>query len=431
MKKTSQKISPFDAYKARISNAAELLKLSPKERVALTTPDRILQKKLSIKVGKNKFSLPAYRVQFNNARGPYKGGIRFHPAADLDEVKALAALMAIKCAVVDIPMGGGKGGVQFDPKQFDRAGIEAVSRAFVRVFAAHLGPDTDVPAPDVYTNAEVMAFMLDEYEKVTGRSTPGMITGKPLALGGSLGRDTATARGGVAVLLALLKELGKHPRGTRVAIQGFGNAGYHAARLLHERGFLIVGLSDSRGTLVSPRGFNPEHIYQAKHAGDSITSFYCKGSVCDMGRMQKDSAQVLGPEEVLYADCDVLIPAALDGQIRADNAGKVKAGIILELANGPVTPEADVTLAKRKTVVVPDVLANAGGVTVSYFEWIQNRMGLPWTESQVFERLEEKMKAAFDGVSQMAHAHRSSLREAAFLVGAERIVTALHARGRV
>lgn len=431
MKKTPQKVSPFASYVQRMEHAAEILTLSSRELAALIKPDRILQKKISVKVGKKKLSLPAYRVQFNNARGPYKGGIRFHPAADLDEVKALAALMAIKCAVVDIPMGGGKGGVQFDPKLFDRRAIEAVSRTFVRAFAAHLGPDTDIPAPDVYTNAEVMAFMLDEYERITGQNAPAMITGKPLPLGGSLGRDTATARGGVTVLLELLKALGKDPRGVRVAIQGFGNAGFHAAQLLHERGFTIVGLSDSRGTLVSPRGFKPQEIYRAKHAGDSITSFYCKGSVCDMGRLEKDNARVLGPEEVLYTDCDVLIPAALDGQIRKDNVERVRAPIILELANGPITPEADAELNRHHTVVVPDVLANAGGVTVSYFEWVENRTGLTWTEREVFERLEKKMQVAFADVWKVAASRKLTLREAAFVLGAERLVAALRARGRV
>lgn len=419
-------MSPFENYRARLRHAAKALGLSLEETKRLETPDRILEKNIVVKRDDGtEVSLPAYRVQFNNARGPYKGGIRFHPGADLDEVKTLAALMAIKCAVVDIPMGGAKGGVQFNPKDFSRAEIERVSRAWVRAFSEHIGADKDIPAPDVYTNAEIMGYMLDEFQRITGRKEPGVITGKPIEHGGSQGRDTATAQGAVYVLESLRKALGIPAGELRVAIQGFGNAGAHAAEILHELGYPIVALSDSKGGIYRASGLKPEEVDRVKHEKDAITEMYCQGTVCDLGRLEKDQARIITNEELLTSDCDVLIPAALDNQLTARNAGDVKAKIVLEIANGPTSPEADAILAEKKVIVVPDVLANAGGVTVSYFEWLQNRSGESWSEQEVMARLQPIMEKAFEAVWHEAQAHTVTPRDAAFLLGVRRIVEAI------
>lgn len=432
MKKTHSVTNPFESYLTRLRHAALALALSKAQLKALENPNKIIERdiKITLDNGKKK-TLRAYRVQFNNARGPYKGGIRFHPGANLDEVKALAAAMALKCAVVNIPMGGGKGGVQLNPKEYNRAEIERVSRAFARAMANFIGVDKDIPAPDVYTTPEIMGYMLDEYEKVKGRSEPGMITGKPLALGGSQGRDTATAQGAVYVLLDMLKASGLRTEGLRVAVQGFGNAGFHAARLLHALGFSIVGLSDSQGAIFRADGLDPMHVQKAKHEHDTITGLYCKGGVCDDERMKKDGASVGTNEELLETDCDILIPAALDNQLTKENAPRVKAKFILEIANGPTTPEADAIFEKRGVKVIPDVLANAGGVAVSYFEWIQNREGFYWTEEEVFEKLKPLMVAASQAVWHTAKEKNSSLRDAALLLAVERLAESLRARGVV
>lgn len=411
----------FDQYKARLKETAEILKLSPEEVAAFETPEKILEKKLSVTLGGKPTELPAYRVQFSSARGPYKGGIRFHPAADLDEVKALAAMMAIKCAVVDIPMGGGKGGVTFDPKASSKEEIFEVSRAWARAFASDIGPDKDIPAPDVYTNGEIMSVMLDEYEKVTGTKAPATFTGKPVSNGGIEGRDTATAMGGVYVLEAYVAEKGWSPADLKVAVHGFGNAGATAAQLLHERGYKIVGLADSKGAVMSNRGLDPMRFQEVKNQNKSIKEMYCHGSVCDEGMMEKDSVVVGDPNSVLTMDADILIPAALDGVITPEVARQMKAKVVLELANGPTLAEADAILEERTIDVIPDVLANAGGVTVSYFEWDQNLKGTVHTREDVNARLKEVMSKAWQGVSAFAKKHTVTFRKAAFALAVERI----------
>jgi len=427
---TSDAVDPFDSYITRLRRAADLLELSEAQRARLEKPDRIIERAIEItRDDGSREILHAYRVQFNNARGPYKGGIRFHPEANLSEVKALAAAMAIKCAVVNVPLGGGKGGVEFDPKQYSRAEIERVSRAFVRAMGDALGVDRDIPAPDVYTTPEIMGYMLDEYEQMVGRSEPGMITGKPLALGGSLGRDTATAQGGVYVLEELIDAMHLDRSKLRIAVQGFGNAGYHIARSLHASGYTIVGLSDSRSALMSERGLDPVRVYKAKHEHDSISSLYCEGGVCDENKMKEDGVIIGTNADLLEMDCDILIPAALDNQLTVDNAPRIKARVVLELANGPTTPDADAIFAERGVAVVPDVLVNAGGVTVSYFEWVQNRQGLAWTEEEVAARLKPIMTGAFNSMWQMAHDRNVPLRDAAFLLGVDRIARAMATRG--
>lgn len=422
---------PFDHYLENLKKIRDVLNLSEAQIQALTTPDNVVETTLEINTATGSRSLRAYRVQFNNARGPYKGGIRFHQQANLDEVKALAALMAVKSAVVGIPFGGAKGGVEVDPKELSSGEIEQLSRAWIRAMAKHLGAHKDIPAPDLYTNERIMAFMLDEYERIVGRSEPAAITGKPLVLGGSRGRDTATSYGGVFVLGELIKALDRPKKKLRVAVQGYGNAGYHIARLLHEEDYLIVAVSDSQGGIYSERGIDPNQVWQVKQERKSIRSMYCEGSVCDADKLDQDHAKIISNEELITCDCDILIPAALDNQIHADNAADVQARIILEIANGPTTPAADDILEKKGVVVVPDILANAGGVTVSYFEWVQNLQGFYWNEDEVHERLKSIMSNAFLGVWTHAQQHKLSLRNAAMMLGVQRILEAMELRGRL
>ena len=371
----------------------------------------------------------AFRVQFNNARGPFKGGIRFHQDADEDEVKALAALMAIKTAVVNIPFGGAKGGVQVNPKELTKKEVQQVAREYVRAFQENLGSDIDCPAPDVNTNPGIMAWMRDEYETLTKTYSPAMITGKPLEFGGSLGRDTATARGGFFILQEMVDRLALEPSELKVAIQGFGNAGAHMAKFLHEAGYNVVAVSDSQGGIYSSEGIDPVRIHKYKQKTGSVTGEYCEGSVCDITRMKLDNVTTISNEDLLECECDILIPAALDNVITENNAAKVKAKYILELANGPTTPEADVILEKNGVRVIPDVLANAGGVTVSYFEWSQGRSGEQWTAEIVDERLKRVILDAYKAVRREARREHLPYREAAFAVGIKRMMDAMQLRG--
>lgn len=409
-------MAAFTYFKQNVDRAVELLQLGEVERAALKKPDRILKADLTIKLDSGSTAtFPAYRIQFNNARGPYKGGIRFHPGADEDEVSALAAMMAVKCAVVGLPLGGAKGGVAVDPKKLSRSEIHRLSREFVKAFADNLGPDIDIPAPDVYTTPEIMAVMLDAYEAHVGRSAPGMITGKPLAIGGSLGRDTATAGGAVAVLNAFLHDRGLDASKLRASVEGAGNAGAQAARLLSSAGMKVVALSDSRGTLAVPEGIDVEKALATKESS---------GSVCD-------AAQALPPDAALGVDADIFVPAALEERLRTDTVEKLKAGIVLEIANGPTTPEADLALKERGVAVLPDVLVNAGGVTVSYFEWVQNRTGEYWSLETVEAKLADRMKKAYREVADFAKERSVTYREAAYALALTRIVEAMRLRGRL
>ncbi len=406
------------------------LKLSEIEQELLSTPQHLLHHEISFKRDNGKLmKVPAYRVQFNNARGPYKGGIRYHPAADIEEVKALAALMAVKTAVVNIPFGGAKGGIQIDPKQLSSSELERLSRSYIRSIADDIGPDIDIPAPDVNTNPQIMAWMRDEYEKMKKVYAPDLITGKPLSYGGSLGRDKATARGGFFILQELCMLEALDLREVRVAIQGFGNAGSEIAMFLHDAGAQIVAVSDSHGGIYSDVGLDPIRIEKYKKKTGSVRGQYCKGSVCDLKRLRMDETEVISNEELLTCDCDILIPAALDNVITAGNANDVKARMILELANGPVSPEADAIFKKNGVIVVPDVLANAGGVTVSYFEWVQGRSGDQWTAEKVDRELRRVMLQSFDDVRSEAKRKNLTYREAAFNIAITRIVEAMRVRG--
>lgn len=410
-------MNPFEQYLEHVKASAKRLRLNQRTIEKLSTPNNVLEKKVSITNDKGEdVSFSAYRIQFNNARGPYKGGIRFHPDANMDEVKALSALMAIKCSTVNIPLGGGKGGVQCNPKELSQQELEKIARAWVQEMHEHIGVDKDIPAPDVYTSAQIMAWMLDEYETMYQKSEPGMITGKPLELGGSLGRDSATAQGGVYALLALLHAKDMGASGHRVAIQGFGNAGYHVARILYGLGFKIVAVSDSKGAIYSEKGMEPDAIYEYKQRNKSLPT---------EGFVQMDN------DELLTCECDILIPAALDNQITDANARDVQAKIIVELANGPTSPEADEILVGKNIIVIPDVLANAGGVTVSYFEWVQNRQQYYWTEKEVLDRLKPIMDDAFQALWEYSLSNNITLRQSAFDIAISRIIEAEQLRGNL
>ncbi|MBI5037370.1 MAG: Glu/Leu/Phe/Val dehydrogenase [Candidatus Kerfeldbacteria bacterium] len=409
-----------------LRQSGSALGLTDEQIEKIGMPDAILERELSITMDSGEVKVfRGYRVQFNNARGPYKGGIRFHPEANLDEVKTLAFLMAIKCAVVDIPMGGGKGGIQVNPKELSAAELERLSRAWVRAFFKDIGPEKDIPAPDVYTNPTIMAWMADEYSKLAGKPTPATFTGKPISAGGSQGRDTATGQGAYYVLEALAAHRGIVPRETTVAVQGFGNAGYHIAQILHDAGYRVVAVSDSRGAIYDKRhqGMDPKNIMLTKEEKGEIGGCYCAGTVCDCENYQKITNDAL-----LELDVDILVPAALENQITADNVERVQADIILEVANGALTPEADAALFARNRVVVPDSLANAGGVTVSYFEWFQNTYAESWEEEKVQRKLREVMVTTFDAIWKRALDQGLTLRQAAYHIALERIAAAMQKR---
>lgn len=333
--------------------------------------------------------------------------------------------------MVHIPLGGAKGGVQCNPKELTNKELEAVSRGHIAAFKDHLGADIDCPAPDVNTTPHIMAWMRDEYEKLTGTLAPSMITGKPLEFGGSLGRDTATARGGFIVLQTIIEQDGASLSDQTVIIQGFGNAGAHLATMLHTAGAKIVGISDSHGGIYSADGLDPQRLQKYKSQTGQVSGEYCNGSVCDTGKMRLDGVEHVTNEQLLEKDCTILVPAALDNVITATNAAAIKAKYILELANGPTTPEADTILEERGIIVVPDVLANAGCVTVSYFEWAQGKSGYMWTAETVDERLGVIMKQAVADVCRTARAHKISYRLAAFVLGISRMVETMRVRGWV
>ena len=370
-----------------------------------------------------------YRVRYDDTRGPAKGGIRFHPAVDLDELRALALWMTCKCAVAGIPFGGGKGGVTVDPKSLSRAELQRLSRGFVREFADVLGPDVDVPAPDVYTNPRIMGWMADEYSKIRRARTPAVITGKPVELGGIVGRGDATGRGAYYCVKKLEQERGWTPSKVRVAVQGFGNAGQSIALLLHEDGYRVVAVSDSKGALYREEGLDIPSLIEAKNATRNMSGVYCECSVCEHSDCGRWQATLMTNAELLELDVDVLVPAALELQITNENVARVRAPVVVEVANGPLSADADAELAERGVLVVPDILANAGGVTVSYFEWAQNKGGWMWTIEDVHERLKFLMTSAFDGVRARQQGGSRSMRTAAYALALERIGGAVEAQG--
>ncbi|MCC5867463.1 MAG: Glu/Leu/Phe/Val dehydrogenase [Gammaproteobacteria bacterium] len=367
-----------------------------------------------------------WRVQYDTIRGPAKGGIRFHPGVDQGEVTTLAFWMAVKCAVVGLPFGGGKGGVCVDPKKLSPLELERLSRGYLRAIADVIGPDRDIPAPDLNTNETIMGWMADEYATIARRQVPAVITGKPLPLGGSPGRIASTGRGALTVLDLWTKRKNRKPKDLTVAVQGFGNAGYHFAKLAHERGYRIVALADSSRTLHHPDGLDPGPIWEEKQRSREL-----KGLVyCDepMHCAQKGTKE-LDAENILSLDVDILVLAAMEDQVKKDNVDDVQATVVLEIANGPVTSQADECLTAREIVVIPDVLANTGGVIVSHLEWVQNRTGEYLDEKEVNRRLDARLTAEADRVMDLADAEQVSLRTAAYMQGIGRIAAAIHSRG--
>ena len=363
-----------------------------------------------------------FRVQHNDIRGPYKGGLRYHPKVDMDEVRALAFWMTMKNAVVDVPFGGGKGGVAVDPKKLSAAELERLTREFARKITPIIGPLRDVPAPDVNTNGTIMQWIREEYEHATGTKAPGVITGKAIKDGGSEGRTEATGLGGSYVLAEYLRLIGKDPKGMTVAIQGFGNVGSYLAQYLQDLGFTIVAVSDSKGGIYIPKGIEDlKAIAACKEKSGRIAGCYCIGSVCDVTNMEQLGGRDISPEEVLTLPVDIIVPSALENAITEKNVDAIKASIVLEMANGPTTTGADDLLAKKGITVIPDILANAGGVAVSYFEWYQNIHNELWNKPDVFAKLKKKMNAATVDVYKTAQEHSISLREAAYIVALKRI----------
>ncbi len=392
----------------------------------LKQPQRILEAAIPIRLDNGTTKVfTGYRVQYNNARGPYKGGIRFHIATDLNEVKALSFWMTIKTAVVNLPLGGGKGGVTVDPKKLSKSELERLARGYVRAFKDFIGPNLDIPAPDVNTNPQIMAWMADEYNQLQGSGNLGVVTGKPLSLGGSLGRTEATGLGGSYVLNALANKLKIKSKQTTVAIQGFGNVGYYLAKFLHQSGWRVVAVSDSQGGIYDKKlvGMDPDHLFKQKTEQGFKDGCYCVGSVCDCEHYSS-----IASDKILELPVDVVVPAALENAITEKNAGRIKAKIILEMANGGVSPLAEKKLLSKNKVILPDVLANAGGVTVSYFEWLQNQQNYYWTETEVNKRLAAIMEQSFAEVWRIQLEKKVDLRTAAFILAVQRIVDSMLVR---
>lgn len=402
---------PYEDAVASVQAVAAPLGLKPEQIARLTHHNRLTQVHLPIKLDDGTTVLfTGFRAQHNNARGPYKGGIRFHPGVSESEVKALSMWMTWKCAVADIPFGGGKGGVIVDPHALSKSELERLSRAYARAIAPIIGPDIDVPAPDVNTDPQIMEWMLSEYETVIGGPSPATFTGKPVEKGGAEGRTEATGFGGVWVLEEYLKNLGMTLLGKRIVIQGFGNVGSYFAAKSVEKGAIIVGLSDSRSAVVSMQGIDIVKAAEHKKATGSFAGFI--------------GTQTVSNEELLSTDCDILVPSALEGVITPVNASSIKAKVIVEMANGPVTPEATALLFAREVTSIPDILANSGGVTGSYFEWLQNKSNERWNKEDYFTKLQEKLCSATRAVVQKALEKKCSLRDGAYIVAIERVLEA-------
>ena len=412
-----QGVNIFDQALMRLDDAARHLDLDADVLEKLKYPRETTKVRLMIRMddGSRK-SFMAWRCRYDDTRGPTKGGIRFHPEATVEEVETLAFWMTFKCAVMDLPYGGGKGAVRVDPRTLSKTELERLSRAYIQAFAKIIGPNRDIPAPDVYTNSMIMGWMADEYSSIQGEPAPAVITGKPMALGGSLGREDATARGGYYLVRHLTNRLGL-PFRARVAVQGFGNAGQHIARLLAEDGHQIVAISDSRGAVYCPDGIDPHSAIRTK-LGGSVTAM--AGSA---------GLSALASEDLIAVDCDLLVPAALEDMIHEGNASRIKASVVLELANGPLTPEADAILDRRGIAVLPDILANAGGVTVSYFEWVQNRQGYYWPIDDVHARLQTTMEREGDAIWRLSQERDLTLRRAAYVHALARLASAIEAHG--
>ncbi len=408
--------NPFLIVQGQLHRAVQNLGLSEDVYELFKEPMRISRVTVPVRMDDGRLqAFIGYRAQHTDVTGPTKGGIRFHPDVNEDEVKGLSMWMTFKTAVMGLPYGGAKGGVICDPGQLSDNELEKLSRGYIRLLAPVMGPEVDIPAPDVNTNPKIMGWMLDEFDRVRGHHSPGFITGKPLVLGGSLGRDAATGRGVLFVVLQAMDRLGINPKKATAAVQGFGNVGSHTARLLHEEGIKVVAVSDVRGSAYNPDGLDIPKLLA--YAADHKTTKGFPGS------------RLITTDDLFALDVDVIVPAALENQIDGERAESVRARIVAEAANGPTTPEGDELLAERGIFVIPDILCNAGGVTVSYFEWVQNTMGYYWPEEEVNEKLERMMVDAFGTVYKMQQEHGVTMREAAYLVAVHRVAEAANARG--
>jgi len=408
--------NPYEIFLEQLERASKVLKLKEDIVEMLKHPERVIEVSIPVKMDDGSIKVfTGWRSQHNTALGPTKGGIRYHWNVTKEEVMALSAWMTFKNAVMNLPYGGGKGGIRVNPKEMSEGEIERLSRTYIQRIYKYIGPEEDIPAPDVYTNPQIMAWMMDEYSKLVGKFSPGVITGKPLIVGGSKGRKTATARGGFFVLREALKVKGERFEDMKAAIQGFGNAGSHAAIYLYEAGVKVVAVSDSKGGIFKEDGLPIPDVVKHKKETRSVIDF--------------PGAKNITNEELLELNVDILVPAALEDVITEENAPRVKARYILELANGPTTPEADEILTSKGVMILPDILANAGGVTVSYFEWVQNLMNYYWEEEEVDQKLDRKMSNAFREVYEASKEFNIDMRRSAYVVALRRITEAMKVRG--
>ena len=413
---TTVAANAYDVALENFDTAADALGLNNDTREMIKYPERILMVTVPVRMDDGHIRrFEAYRVQHSSVRGPCKGGIRFHPQVTLDEVKALATWMTWKCAVVNIPFGGGKGGITCDPKHMSAGELERMTRRYTSAILPLIGPEQDIPAPDVYTNSQTMAWIMDTYSMTKGFPIPGVVTGKPISLGGSLGRNEATGRGVFYTIQSACDHLRMQLKGATVAVQGFGNAGSIAAQLLHDAGATIIAVSDSTGCVYNPNGLNIPELIHMKALCGHVEGF--------------PESEPISPAELLALQCDILVPAALENTILAENAPAVRAKIIAEAANGPLTPAADRILQSKGIFVIPDILCNAGGVTVSYFEWVQDEQHLFWEAQDVYDRLERVMKTSFRDVLKIHLEHKVPMRIAANMLGIGRVAEAVQLRG--
>jgi glutamate dehydrogenase/leucine dehydrogenase len=413
---TTTALNAYDVALENFDSAADVLQLDPDTREMIKFPERILTVTVPVRMDDGHIHrFEAYRVQHSSVRGPAKGGIRYHPQVTLDEVKALATWMTWKCAVVNIPFGGAKGGVTCDPKHMSQGELERMTRRYTSAILPLIGPDQDIPAPDVYTNSQTMAWIMDTYSMTKGYPIPGVVTGKPLSLGGSLGRNEATGRGVFYTIQSACEYLGLPLKVARVVVQGFGNAGTIAAELLYQAGAKVIAVSDSRACVFNRDGINIPELIHMKTLTGHVEGF--------------PETESITPEDLLALDCEILVPAALENTIHAENANSVRARIVAEAANGPVTPGGDRILERKNAFVIPDILCNAGGVTVSYFEWVQDEQHLFWEAQDIFDRLERVMKTAFRDVLAIHTNQKVSMRIAANMLGIGRVAEAVKIRG--
>ncbi|ASJ53392.1 glutamate dehydrogenase [Brevibacillus formosus] len=416
-KEKQESLNLLHSTQTVIKEALEKLGYQESMFELLKEPLRVLTVRIPVRMDNGEVKVfTGYRAQHNDAVGPTKGGIRFHPEVTEDEVKALSIWMSLKAGIVDLPYGGGKGGIICDPREMSFRELERLSRGYVRAISQLVGPTKDIPAPDVFTNSQIMAWMMDEYSRIREFDSPGFITGKPIALGGSHGRETATAKGVTICIREAAKRRDIDVKGARVVVQGFGNAGSYLAKFMHDAGAKVVGISDAYGALHDPNGLDIDYLLDRRDSFGTVTKLF---------------NNTITNKELLELECDILVPAAIENQITAANAHNIKASIVVEAANGPTTLEATKILTERGILLVPDVLASAGGVTVSYFEWVQNNQGYYWSEEEVEEKLEKVMVRSFESVYNMSQTRRVDMRLSAYMVGARKMAEASRFRGWV